>query len=133
MRRTRSTLLVLLLVVAATLTGCGGGGGGDSESTTTTTAAPANRTGDVVVTIHTFQFSPDPLEVPAGTTVRFTNDDKTTHSVTAGTRERPDPQRFDEMLAEGASTEITFDEPGRVPYFCRFHHGPGMTAEVVVT
>ena len=113
-------LFVLLAAASLPLLACGGGSGeGDG--------------GEVVdVTIDTFQFSPDPLEVEAGTTVRFTNEDPTTHTVTAGTREQPEPDRFDEPLAEDASTEITFDEPGRFPYFCKIHSGPGMTGEVVV-
>ena len=113
----RSLVLVAVASLSLPLVGCGGGGGG----------------GEVVdVTIDTFQFSPDPLEVEAGTTVRFTNADPTTHTVTAGTREAPEPERFDESLAEGADAEITFDEPGRFPYFCMIHSGPGMTGEVVV-
>jgi len=52
--------------------------------------------------------------------------------VTGGTREDPEPDRFDEPLAEDGATEITFDEPGRYPYFCTVHSGPGMTGEVVV-
>ena len=112
-------LLVVLAAVTVPLLACSGGGDGGADV--------------VEVTIHTFQFSPDPLEVPAGTTVRFTNEDPTTHTVTAGTRDEPDPDRFDEPLAEGESAEITFDERGRVPYFCRIHSGPGMTAEVVVS
>ena len=55
-----------------------------------------------------------------------------THTVTAGTREDLEPDRFDEPLAEDGTTEITFDEPGRSPYFCKIHNGPGMTGEVVV-
>jgi plastocyanin len=119
-RRTRALPAVLAVLAAIALSGCGGDG--DAETS-----------GVVDVTIDTFQFSPDPLEVEAGTTVRFTNEDPTTHTVTAGTRDEPDPDRFDEPLAEGESAEITFDERGRVPYFCRIHSGPGMTAEVVVS
>jgi plastocyanin len=116
--------LVLLAAASLPLLACGGGGDDVGEG---------GGGGEVIdVTIDTFQFSPDPLEVEAGTTVRFTNEDPTTHTVTAGTREEPEPDRFDEPLAEDASTDITFDEPGRFPYFCKIHSGPGMTGEVVV-
>ena len=110
--------LLLVAVASLPLLSCSGGDGG----------------GDVVeVTIDTFKFSPDPLEVEAGTTVRFVNADPTTHTVTAGTRDEPEPDRFDEQLPEASSAEITFDEAGRYPYFCSIHSGAGMTGEVVVT
>ena len=132
-RRRRALPAVLPHVVAIALSGCGGDGNDDADATTTTEpAATADASRVVDVTIDTFQFAPDPLEVEAGTTVRFTNEDPTTHTVTAGTRDDPEPDRFDEPLAEGESTEITFDEPGRFPYFCDIHSGPGMTGEVVV-
>jgi plastocyanin len=119
--------LVVLAAVTVPLLACGGGGDGGGGDA-------GGGGGKVVdVTIDTFQFSPDPLEVEAGTTVRFTNEDPTTHTVTAGTRKHPDPDRFDERLPEDGTAEITFDEPGRFPYFCMIHSGPGMTAVVVVT
>jgi plastocyanin len=113
--------LVLLVATSLPLLACSGGGGSEEGDG-----------GVVDVTIDTFQFAPDPLEVEAGTTVRFTNEDPTTHTVTAGTRDDPEPDRFDERLPEDGSADITFDQPGRFPYFCMIHNGPGMTGEVVV-
>ena len=82
----------------------------------------------------TFAFAPDPLEVAAGTTITFTNEDAIDHTVTAGTREAPDPDTFDGSLPEqGATFELTLDEPGTYDYFCQIHDGPGMTAQIVVT
>lgn len=115
--------LAVLAASSLPLLACGGGGDGGEGN--------GGRQA-VEVTIETFQFSPDPLDVPAGTTVRFTNEDPTTHTVTSGTREEPSPDRFDESLPEGATAEITFDEAGRFPYFCEIHSGPGMTGEVIV-
>ena len=118
--------LVVLAAVTVPLLACGGGGDGGGGDA-------GGGGGKVVdVTIDTFQFSPDPLEVEAGTTVRFTNEDPTTHTVTAGTRDKPDPDRFNESLPVGKSAEVTFDHHGRFPYFCMLHNGPGMTAVVVV-
>ena len=114
----RSLVLVAVASLSLPLVGCGGGGDG----------------GEVVdVTINTFQFAPNPVEVQAGTVVRFVNEDPTTHTVTAGTRDDPEPDRFDERLAEDGTAEVTFDDPGRYPYFCAIHSGPGMTGEVVVS
>lgn len=126
--------LPLLLATAA----CGsddpgspiGSHGAGGASTATTTAAPA---GAAEVTIDTFQFAPDPIVVDAGTTIRFTNDDRIDHTVTAGTREAPTPEVFDESLPQqGATAEVTLDEAGTYPYFCRIHTGPGMTGEIEV-
>lgn len=114
----------LLLVVA--LASCGGDEGGAEG------AEPAAPT--AAVTVETFTFSPDPLEVEAGTTITFTNEDAIDHTVTAGTREAPEPAMFDGALPEqGATFELTLDAPGTYDYFCQLHDGPGMTARIVVT
>ena len=117
--------LALLLVVA--VASCGGDdeqGGADQG----TGAAAAT------VTVATFAFAPDPLEVAAGTTITFTNEDAIDHTVTAGTREAPEPDTFDGSLPEqGATFELTLDQPGTYDYFCQIHDGPGMTAQIVVT
>ena len=104
----------------------GGGGGGDA-----TVPEPGPGEGSEVF-VDTFIFRPDPLTVPVGTTVTFTQLDATTHTITSGTREAPTPERFDARLGQDETFEHTFDEPGTHPYFCSLHNGPGMTGEVVV-
>ncbi|MFZ1489007.1 MAG: plastocyanin/azurin family copper-binding protein [Ilumatobacteraceae bacterium] len=85
------------------------------------------------VVVATFNFQPDPLVVAAGTTITFVNEDAIDHTVTAGTREQPTPQVFDGQLAQqGATFELTLDEPGTYEYFCQVHPGPGMTASITV-
>ena len=85
-----------------------------------------------MVDVQTFDFRPDPLRVPPGTQVTFVNHDAIGHTVTSGTRKRPDG-RFDARLAASTGeATITFDEPGRYRYFCSVHPGAGMTAEVIV-
>lgn len=123
MRTARRTTLVVL--AAAALGACGGGGDDDDAAASADEAA---------VTIETFSFEPDPLEVEAGTTIRFENLDKINHSVTAGTREAPEPDRFDGLMESAGTTfELTLDEPGTYDYFCRFHPGEGMTGQIIVT
>ena len=86
-----------------------------------------------MVTVETFAFQPDPLVVPAGTTITFLNKDAIDHTVTAGTRENPTPEVFDGELPEQGSTfELTLDNPGTYDYFCEIHPGPGMTATITV-
>ncbi len=83
-------------------------------------------TGETEVTIVDFAFTPQELEVPAGTTVTWTNEDWAPHTVTA------EDGSFDSCeLVEGDTFEYTFDEPGTYSYLCSFH--PGMVGTVVVT
>ena len=97
-------------------------------------ASDAPAADEAVVTIDTFDFQPDPVTVPAGTTLTFRNEDAIDHTVTAGTRARPTPDVFDgELPDQGATFDLTLDEPGTYRYFCRIHPGPGMTGEVRVT
>lgn len=85
------------------------------------------------MTVKTFNFQPDPLTVAPGTTITFVNQDAINHTVTAGTREAPDTDLFDGDLAEeGATFELTLDEPGTYDYFCQIYPGPGMTATITV-
>ena len=117
-RRTRA-----LLVVAALLTVPVAACGSDDQAEAAT----------AIVAIRTFAFDPDPLSVAAGTTITFENGDSINHSVTAGMREDPTPEEFDGLLdGKGTTFEPTLDEPGTYAYFCRFHPGPGMTAELIV-
>lgn len=122
----------MLLLVA--LASCGGDDGPPAASATGNRSASADAGGAAQVVIETFAFAPDPLEVPAGTTITFTNLDMIDHTATAGTRDAPRPEVFDGELAEqGATFVLALDEPGTYDYFCRIHDGPGMTARIVVT
>jgi plastocyanin len=78
------------------------------------------------VTIVDFAFQPASLEVPAGTTVTWTNSGAATHTVTA------DNGAFDSgRLASGANFSQTFDTAGTFTYHCEIH--PQMTGTIVVT
>ena len=95
-----------------------GGNGGD------------RRAAGTAVAIVDFAFDPSTIEVGAGSTVTWTNEDGVTHTVTAGTPGSAE-ETFDESLDGGASAEVTFDEAGTFPYFCAIH--TDMTGEVVVS
>ena len=123
-RRTRALPMVAALLTVP-LAACGS----DDQPG----EAAAEAASPATVTIKAFAFDPDPLTVAAGTTVTFENGDSINHSVTAGTREEPATEEFDGLLdGKGTTFELTLDEPGTYAYFCRFHPGPGMTAEIVV-
>ena len=123
----RTTAAVLALTVLAS---CSGDDGNDARAEEPAARAAGS---SAAVTIRTFQFQPDPITVKAGTTITFTNDDKILHTVTAGTREAPTPDRFGGKLdGAGSHLAVRLDEPGRYPYFCSIHPGAGMTGEIVV-
>ncbi|HEY7038635.1 MAG TPA: plastocyanin/azurin family copper-binding protein [Methylomirabilota bacterium] len=76
---------------------------------------------DSGVAVRLFQFTPGQIEVRAGTTLTWTNQDDIAHTVTSGTPERRE-DRFDAALAgKGATASVELREPGVYPYFCRRH------------
>ncbi|MBV8373201.1 MAG: cupredoxin family copper-binding protein [Candidatus Eremiobacteraeota bacterium] len=87
-------------------------------------ASPAGAT--ATVHIKNFAYIPATLTVPAGTTVRFVNDDTEAHTVTATDR------TFDSSgLDTGNAWTHRFVAVGKFPYFCELH--PYMHGTVVVT
>lgn len=93
------------------------------DAATDDEATDASETSEV--TIVDFAFEPQELVVTAGTTVTWSNDDVTPHTVTA------DDGAFDSgRMDPGGTFSFTFDEPGTYSYICSFH--PGMTGTVVV-
>jgi plastocyanin len=81
--------------------------------------------GSATVTIVDFAFDPPEIEVAAGTSVSWINEDTAPHTATA------DDGTFDTgRLDEGAEGSVTFDEPGAYAYHCDFH--PDMVGTVVV-
>ncbi|MHB1296668.1 MAG: cupredoxin domain-containing protein [Anaerolineae bacterium] len=80
---------------------------------------------EAAVSMSGSQFTPQTLEVAAGTTVVWTNDDSVAHTVTS------DDGLFDSMeLASGDTYSFTFDQAGTYPYHCSLH--PNMIGEVIV-
>ena len=71
------------------------------------------------------RFAPATLNVAAGTTIRWFNDDALPHTVTAA-----DSSWDSGNLAPGEAFESRFDSPGTYGYLCRYH--PGMTGTIVV-
>ncbi len=117
--------------VVLALSACGGDDDSPSAATGDTSAAATTDTGGAPapdgtdVTIADFAFSPDTLDVAVGTTVVWTNDDPTTHTVTAD-----DDSFGSDGLGQGDSFEHTFDTAGEHTYHCNIH--PSMQATIVV-
>jgi plastocyanin len=70
------------------------------------------------VTIMDLAFGPTPLTVSVGTTVTWTNDDSTTHTLTSTTG----PGSFvSGKLAPGSTFSHTFDQACTYDYMCTIH------------
>ncbi|MDP9359350.1 MAG: cupredoxin domain-containing protein [Chloroflexota bacterium] len=80
----------------------------------------------IAVDIKDFRYNPDPVEIPVGGTVTWTNRDAEPHTATARDRE---------VLQSGTLTQSesfteTFEAAGTYDYFCEFH--PNMKGTLVV-
>jgi plastocyanin len=77
------------------------------------------------VKIDNFVFSPNPVTVPVGSTVRWVNQDDIPHNVVS------DDKSFkSKALDTDESFTYTFTKPGTYTYFCSIH--PKMTGKIVV-
>lgn len=119
--------ILSVLVLTLLLVGCGGaepasdsaGAGGGAATSGESAAAGA-------VTIADLQYSPADLDVSAGSTVTWTNDDDAPHTVTFD----DDAVQGSEELQKGDEFSATFDDAGEYAYVCAIH--PDMKATVTV-
>jgi plastocyanin len=110
----KRTGLVALLAVSLGGTAC--------SAQAADTAEPAT-----AITIANFTFAPATVEIARGTTVEWVNADDVPH-VVAGTS--ADSPLRSPALDTDDRYRVTFDRPGRYPYFCSLH--PKMVGTVVV-
>jgi plastocyanin len=103
-----------------------------NPTTTTTTTTPVfSQQGSVSIAPRAadpnndLSFDPPQINVPAGSTVSWTNDDSIQHTVTS------DQGFFDAgPISPGNTFDNTFDKPGEFGYHCAIH--PFMTGVVIV-
>jgi len=115
MRRTGFTLgFAALAIVLIMMAGRAKGFGATTEDN------PATE-----VKIDNFVFAPNPVTVPAGTTIRWTNRDDIPHNVVA-----EDKSFKSKVMDTDESFTYTFSKPGTYTYFCSIH--PKMTGKIVV-
>jgi plastocyanin len=107
----RYALLIALL--GAVLAGCGG----SAQS-----AAPVKTT--EVVMPKSYRFDPKTIEVEAGATVTWRNEDNFTHTVEVEGQE-------DRKVEPGESVSIAFPKQGTYDYVCTLH-SHDMKGEVIV-
>jgi len=112
--------------VSLYLTESGAAGGADHGAASPVAGAGTAAEGETAVNIANFAYDPATLEVKAGSTVTWTNNDTTAHTVSqvGGGFESG-------KLDPGMTFSFTFDTPGTYDYFCQFH--ANMKATVVVT
>jgi plastocyanin len=105
----------LLPVVAAAAVFAAGCGGSDTSEPVATTE---------VEMVKSYRFDPKVIEIKAGDTVTWTNEDNFTHTVQVEAQE-------DHKVGQGESVEITFDTPGTYHYVCTLH-SQDMDGQVIV-
>jgi plastocyanin len=98
---------------------------GASESPSAGEAAVQAAATPAAVKIDNFNFTPPTLVVTPGTTVTWTNDDDSPHSV------RENDGKFKSAALDTDDTfSQTFAAPGEYQYFCSIH--PRMVGKIVV-
>ena len=96
--------------------------GNVASSTTDTSANPAPNTVNIVGLESPF-FTPNVLNIKAGTTVTFVNTDGNSHTVTSVKPGTTDSDGiFDSgIIKAGKTFSFTFDKPGTYDYICMIH------------
>jgi plastocyanin len=105
--------LAAAAVLALVAAGCGDQGE-SAEPVATTEVAMAK----------SYRFNPKTIEIDAGQSVTWTNEDNFTHTVQVDGQE-------DHKVERGESVSLRFDTPGTYRYVCTLHR-QDMDGEVVV-
>lgn len=108
---------IVLLIAILGFTGC------SKDTSNTDNNSPTPEANEVW--IQGMAFNPSTITVTVGTTVKWTNKDSASHTVTS------DTGLFDSgSIANSATYTFTFTTAGTYQYHCTIH--PTMTAKVVV-
>ena len=110
----RAALVAVVVAIALVIAACG-------SSTGPRDASPVDRG---AVTMINNEFQPPHVQVPARTTVTWTNGDQGPHNV------KFDDGPSSDNLAFGATFQRVFNDPGTFDYRCTIH--PGMVGRVTV-
>jgi plastocyanin len=93
-------------------------GDGSEDKISNGAGGESVRSADPDITIKLLQFQPSRVQVKAGTTVTWINDDEIVHTVTLDAKEKS----FDAALdGKGKSFSFTFSKPGIYTYYCDRH------------
>jgi plastocyanin len=114
----------IMLVLTCLFSGCTS----SQNPVTATPTTPVPSGGSNSIAIKNFAFSPATLTIKTGTMVTWMNQDGAVHQIAsdAGT-----PVAFtSDTLANGASYQFTFIQPGTYTYHCTVH--PSMKGTIIV-
>jgi plastocyanin len=111
----RGLLPPIAVALAASLVAAGCGSEGTSEVVRTNEVSMAK----------SYRFDPKKIEIAAGDTVTWTNNDNFTHTVKVDGRD-------DHTVGRGDTFSIRFDNPGTYHYVCTLH-SRDMDGTVIVT
>lgn len=122
--RVRVVVTILLLGVTAA---CGSSYSSPSSPSTPPTSSTPAAVSIVngASSLTTNAYAPNPIDVAAGTTITWTNNDRTTHDSTA-----TDGSWGSGAIAPGGQFSRMFSTAGTFPYHCTIH--PGMVGTVTV-
>ena len=81
------------------------------------------------ISIKGFAFNPNQPSITKGTTITWTNDDGTTHTVTSGVPGTPSG-KFNQSVDAGKAFSFTFTESGTYEFFCNIHQSMRGTVTV---
>jgi plastocyanin len=112
---TKGRLLPAVVVLAATVVAAGCGGTGSTAPVATTAVSMAK----------SYRFDPKTIEINAGQTVTWTNNDNFTHTVKVDGMD-------DHKVGRGHSISIIFEKAGTYHYVCTLH-SKDMHGTVIVT
>jgi plastocyanin len=97
-----------------------------TEAAPAATEAAPEAAADTPVDIRDFAYNPSPVEITAGGSVTWTNQDAVPHTATGNDR----GVLQSGTIQPGASFTQQFATPGTFDYFCEFH--PNMKGQIVV-
>jgi plastocyanin len=109
-------VILAVLIASVLVAGC--------TQYTSTTPTPTGNSN--TVSIKGFAFNPSTLTVPVGTTVTWTNDDSTSHTVTSDSGS----ELSSGSISPGQTYSHTFNTAGTFDYHCRIH--TSMKGNVIV-
>lgn len=122
-------ILVAVIVIAAAAWIVFGGKNNNSPNQSSSNSSQASQSvATNKVTIANFAFSPANITVKKGTSVTWTNQDSTSHTVTENDGKNGPSAP---PLGQGQNYSFTFNQTGTFHYHCSIH--PEMTGTVTVT
>ena len=122
MRKPTKFLSVLLASAALVAVGCGSDDKSSDQGDTGKAAVPTGN----AVGMKDLKFDPVELDVPAGDTVTWTNDESIPHNVVATKGAKFKSDEF----GEGGTYKFKTSDPGTIEYTCTLHPGMDGTLNV---